>query len=200
MAYDCPGGCLRIPYFSNPSVNYLGNPTGTVSQNNARSINNTRTTVANFRSSSGTCPTAVALAGHPDARNVRRSLYRFRDEVLGKTRTGRLYTKLFYRYSAEVSDLLAKDEELRGKTRALLLRVGPSLEAAASRRKVSVSQEDLAEAAQLLDAFAARGSLSLKIPAWWLRRRLTQRPFLENLGVAIDTERPRGVPPARPRG
>jgi hypothetical protein len=200
MAYDCPGGCLRIPHFSNPAVNYLGNPTGTAGQNNALSINNTRTTVANFRSSSGTCPTAVALAGHPEARNVRRSLYTFRDEVLGKSRTGRFYTKLFYRYSAEVSDLLAKDEALRWKTRRLLLRVGPSLEAAATGRKISVSEEDLEEAAQVLDAFAARGSLSLKIPAWWLRRRLTQRTFLEDLGVTVGADRARGILPVRPRG
>jgi hypothetical protein len=200
MAYDCPGGCLRIPHFSNPAVNYLGNPTGTASQNNALSINNTRRTVANFRSSTGTCPTAVALAGHPDSPNVRRALYSYRDEVLGKSRTGRLYTNLFYRYSAEVSGLLAKDEELRLKTRRLLLRAGPSLEAAAMGQKASVSEEDLAEAAEVLDAFAARGSISLKIPAWWLRRRLRHRPFLEGLGLTVRAGRARGIPPARTRG
>ena len=51
MAY-APG--TRILYFSNPGVQYLGNPTGVSeaagnSANNALSLNNTRVTVANWR-------------------------------------------------------------------------------------------------------------------------------------------------------
>jgi hypothetical protein len=48
--------CTRIPYWSNPSVNYQGNPTG-ISQtdpdsaNNVLTLNNTAYTVANFRAS-----------------------------------------------------------------------------------------------------------------------------------------------------
>ena len=49
MAYDCPGGCPRLLYFSNPSVTYNGAVTGTTSQNNATSITNVRSIVANFR-------------------------------------------------------------------------------------------------------------------------------------------------------
>jgi Metallo-peptidase family M12B Reprolysin-like/Bacterial Ig domain len=50
MAYDCPVSCPRVLYFSNPSVNYSGAPTGTAAQNhNALSINNARSTVANWR-------------------------------------------------------------------------------------------------------------------------------------------------------
>jgi hypothetical protein len=61
MAYNCAGSdCPRILYFSNPSVSYSGYPTGTAAQNNnARSINEGRTTVANFRQT-------VALNTVPD--------------------------------------------------------------------------------------------------------------------------------------
>jgi uncharacterized repeat protein (TIGR01451 family) len=50
MSYDTPG----ITYFSTPSVTYAGYPIGIAegqpdSADNARTINNTRTTVANFR-------------------------------------------------------------------------------------------------------------------------------------------------------
>jgi hypothetical protein len=53
MAY-APG--TRVLYFSNPGVSYLGQPTGVSeaspsSANNALSLNNTRTTVANWRQS-----------------------------------------------------------------------------------------------------------------------------------------------------
>jgi peptidyl-Asp metalloendopeptidase len=54
MAYNCPGGCPRIVHFSNPNVSYGGAPTGTVAQhNNALTINNGRTTIANWRQSVG---------------------------------------------------------------------------------------------------------------------------------------------------
>lgn len=49
MAYDCSPSCPRLLYFSNPSVTYGGAVTGTSTQNNATSITNVRSIVANFR-------------------------------------------------------------------------------------------------------------------------------------------------------
>ena len=56
MAYNCNGGCQRINYWSNPSVNYNGQPTGVLytapnSADNRLTLNNTVSTVANFRAS-----------------------------------------------------------------------------------------------------------------------------------------------------
>lgn len=54
MAYatNCVGGCPRKPYFSNPAVNFDGQPTGIVDQrDNHRTGNSTATIVANFRAS-----------------------------------------------------------------------------------------------------------------------------------------------------
>lgn len=47
MAY-APG--LRITYFSNPNVSYLGVPTGTANANNALGLQNSKGTIAQFRS------------------------------------------------------------------------------------------------------------------------------------------------------
>lgn len=50
MAYDCSGGCPRLNYWSNPNKLYNGRAMGTTNRNdNARVLNNTRTTVAAFR-------------------------------------------------------------------------------------------------------------------------------------------------------
>lgn len=54
MAYDCPGGCTRVNYWSNPNVSYNGYPTGVVSTSptaadNRLTLNNTRTFAANWR-------------------------------------------------------------------------------------------------------------------------------------------------------
>jgi hypothetical protein len=52
MAY---GGCLRVTQFSSPNVLYNGRVTGTATQNNALTLNNTAATVANFRQATSTC-------------------------------------------------------------------------------------------------------------------------------------------------
>jgi hypothetical protein len=50
MSYNCSGGCTRVPQWSNPHVNYQGAATGTAqTHNNARVLNETARTVANFR-------------------------------------------------------------------------------------------------------------------------------------------------------
>jgi hypothetical protein len=51
MAYDCPDHCNRLQYWSNPGLDYGGQPMGTVNTNdNARVLNSTAKTIAAFRS------------------------------------------------------------------------------------------------------------------------------------------------------
>jgi hypothetical protein len=51
MAYDCPSGCPRLDYWSSPLRRYNSQPMGTAATNdNARVLNNTRATVAAFKS------------------------------------------------------------------------------------------------------------------------------------------------------
>lgn len=55
MSYSnpCTSGCTRRAYFSNPAVSYNGRATGIAnSRDNARSINNTDVTIANYRAGS----------------------------------------------------------------------------------------------------------------------------------------------------
>jgi len=54
MAYACSGGvnCERINYWSNPDVTYSGLVTGNATANNRLTLNNSRTTSANWRQAS----------------------------------------------------------------------------------------------------------------------------------------------------
>jgi hypothetical protein len=53
MAYNCPSGCPRLQYWSNPNVTYNGVAMGTGETNdNARVLNQTSATVAAFRAAS----------------------------------------------------------------------------------------------------------------------------------------------------
>ena len=68
MAYDCPDGCPKVQHYSNPDVNYEGQPTGVpiddpASAHNALSINNAASTVANWRQSADPC--APTILEHP---------------------------------------------------------------------------------------------------------------------------------------
>ncbi len=50
MAYDCPGGCTRRQYWSNPNVEFNNVAMGTADSNyNVRVLNETAYTLANFR-------------------------------------------------------------------------------------------------------------------------------------------------------
>ena len=71
MAYNCAGGCYRIRNFSNPNVDITVNnggslvtrPTGTAAADNARSINQTRIDVSQWRTAVvGTPPVAAFSA------------------------------------------------------------------------------------------------------------------------------------------
>jgi hypothetical protein len=60
MSYNCPGGCTRLKYWSNPNVKYGGVDMGTANHNNARVLNETACKVANFKTTAA--PSAGPLA------------------------------------------------------------------------------------------------------------------------------------------
>ena len=72
MAYNCSPSCPRVLHFSNPAVGYNERSTGidpaqSNSAHNAQSLNNSRVTVANFRSGAG----GAGLQFYPLAAPVR---------------------------------------------------------------------------------------------------------------------------------
>ncbi|MCB0300108.1 MAG: hypothetical protein KDE52_08635, partial [Calditrichaeota bacterium] len=60
----CPGGsCLRVQHFSNPDVNYFGNTTGSnATHDNARVIDETAFTMANFRTGGSSSPDVFTIS------------------------------------------------------------------------------------------------------------------------------------------
>ncbi len=73
MAYNCPGGCPKINYWSNPDITYLGEPTGVdyavnpaLAADNSRSLNELRMISANFRKACALEPTPTPTAPPPN--------------------------------------------------------------------------------------------------------------------------------------
>ena len=77
MSYvnQCPSGCARRPYFSNPSVVFNGAPTGIHGQrDNVRSLNLTADAMANYRYSGSSLRLTNFRQNGALPRNIRRNL------------------------------------------------------------------------------------------------------------------------------
>lgn len=89
MSYvdPCPNGCTRRPYFSNPEIVFSGFPTGIDNaRDNARSINNTADTIANYRYSGKSLTMTNFNNGEYLPRNISRNLNWSSDNLTGNVR------------------------------------------------------------------------------------------------------------------
>ncbi len=89
MSYvdPCPSGCTRRPYFSNPEILFSGLPTGIDNaRDNARSINNTADTIANYRYSGSNLLMTNFNGGEALPRNIARALTWSSDNITGNVR------------------------------------------------------------------------------------------------------------------
>lgn len=89
MSYvdPCTSGCTRRPYFSNPEILFNGLPTGIDNaRDNARSINNTADTIANYRYSGSNLMMNNFNGGEALPRNIARALTWSSDNITGNVR------------------------------------------------------------------------------------------------------------------
>jgi hypothetical protein len=89
MSYvdPCPNGCTRRPYFSNPEILFNGLPTGIDNaRDNARSINNTADTIANYRYSGSNLMLTNFNGGEALPRNIARNLTWSSENITGNVR------------------------------------------------------------------------------------------------------------------
>jgi hypothetical protein len=89
MSYvnQCPSGCLRRPFFSNPELSFGGFPTGIDGErDNARSINETSDIVANYRYSGANLMLNNFSDGESLPRNITRTVRWSSENVAGNVK------------------------------------------------------------------------------------------------------------------
>lgn len=89
MSYadPCTSGCTRQPYFSNPATYFNGFPTGIINaRDNARSINNTADSIANYRYSGSNLQMTNLNGGEGLTRATNRTLTWASDNITGNVR------------------------------------------------------------------------------------------------------------------
>lgn len=90
-----------------------------------------------------------------DARN-------FRDEVLAKTERGQKYTRLYYQFSSEVVTLMMLNPSLILRSQEIMTRYMPVIRSMVKGEPVTLSEGDLEEIDDFLQAFAQKGSAELR--------------------------------------
>ena len=71
-ATGCDPSPPRVNYFSNPDISYLGRPTGTATDDNARCIEDNMVRRSTFECSASATPTSAASGEPPTAYCFRR--------------------------------------------------------------------------------------------------------------------------------
>jgi YVTN family beta-propeller protein len=132
-----------------------------------------------------TCPATAALEGVPLKEYKLRLLYRFRDQVLAQTPTGRRYIDLFYHHQWEGAWLILRYPELRERARQLLERFFPTIRAILAQRPASMSATDLAAIEAVLEATAAKASPTLSTALRSVQAELQQGTVFEGLGIQM---------------
>jgi hypothetical protein len=128
-----------------------------------------------------TCPFQIALRGAPAQRASLGTVYRFRDEVMTQSPEGRRYIVLFYRHAWEGSRLLAEHPDLAVKTRAVLDRLLPKVQAVVAGEPAQLSSAEVASIEKLMKAFAAKASPALQRTIRQLRAELRSGRFRDLL-------------------
>ena len=136
-----------------------------------------------------TCPATAALEGTPQQEAKLGVLYAFRDKVLANTPMGQRYITLFYKHAVKGVWLMVRHPDLRARTRALLERYLPTLQAILAGRPATMTHTDLAAIKALLQAFAAKASPQLQADLKAMQEELQQGAVLEQLGIRIQARR-----------
>jgi len=66
-------------------------------------------------------------------------LRQFRDKVLGNTKAGRQFTRLYYKHALEMTEILLRKPELAKQFKELLNEVLPQVQSAVSGKKMVIS-------------------------------------------------------------
>ncbi len=123
---------------------------------------------------------------------------RFRDDVLSRSPRGRHYTRLYYEFSSEAVQMMMLHPMLILRSREMFARYMPVVEAMVKGEQPTLSEGDLTEIDDFLNALAADGSPLLHDAVKTLREDLRDPSVQAEFGITV-TAGPRRESPAQSR-
>jgi hypothetical protein len=106
------------------------------------------------------CPATQVLGAQSRELDTLRA---FRDNVMGQSLKGMLYTRLYYYNAGEVNSIINADESLKMDAAAALDTLLPAVEAAISSGVITLSDQQKAEILPVLDRISSRASFGLRL-------------------------------------
>jgi hypothetical protein len=144
----------------------------------------------------GICPFEFSTAETPEAEATLKAARNFRDDVLLQRPRGRTYTQLYYGFSSEIVQLMMFNPLLMLRSREIIERYKPVIQAMASGEQVTLTEGDLQEIDNFMKAFAAKGSLELQETVTGLCEDLRDSQVHQEFDITI-TDGPRRELPAQ---
>ncbi|MCS6804928.1 MAG: Zn-dependent exopeptidase M28 [Acidobacteriota bacterium] len=134
----------------------------------------------------GGCAATKVVEGATDAESTLNLLYRFRDEVLASTSRGRYYTQQYYRFSPELTNILALHPNLLIDTQGKLARWRPIIQSLVNLRSASVPSVELNLLDELFRSFAAKASPALRETIEQIRRDVRDPAVQAEFGIRVS--------------
>jgi hypothetical protein len=114
----------------------------------------------------------------------------YRDTVLRKTPTGRVYVKLFYRHALEVTTILVKNPGIATDARTMLNRMLPEVKSAVQGKAVTISPSEIEGVISVLNEMGGEAGPDLKRSIQRIKRDLRQKRALGVMGIKITVKKP----------
>jgi hypothetical protein len=87
----------------------------------------------------------------------------FRDTAMARSMKGRIYTRLYYQYSGQVSDILEADPELKAQATALLVSILPAVERSIDSKTIMLNEVQKQQILAVLDKIGKKSSFGLRL-------------------------------------
>jgi len=140
----------------------------------------TTTTVSSTTTTSKICPLFAASDGDMNKVTV---LRQFRDKVLGNTKAGRQFTRLYYKHALEMTEILLRNPELAAQSKELLIEVLPQVQSAVSGKKMMISPSLTKQIDTLLVQISSTASPNLQRDITKFRKEFKQGTVYKKVGI-----------------
>jgi hypothetical protein len=143
------------------------------------------------------CPLRFALRDTTAPSKTLGVSRQFRDDVLASSPRGRHYTHLYYQFASEAVQMMILHPTLILRSREMLDRYLPVIEAMVKGEQPTLSDGDLTEIDEFLHALAANGSLQLRDTVKTLCEDLRDPEVLSEFGITVTPGLRRELPDHR---
>lgn len=140
------------------------------------------------------CPIEELSAGTSEAAATLSAARGFRDSVLARSPRGQRYASFYYEHSTEAVQVMMFNPMIILRSREILERYKPLIEAMARGEAITLTEGDLDEIDGFLNYFAAKGSARLQETVKNLCRDLRDRQMHEEFNLTVTAGPKRGLP------